>query len=106
MNQFDLNYPQERDFDLNFCQERDFQANKTFLQKIRKGAPKMAGDREKKMAIDQKMGGDGQECLVNNQNRHHARVMSNIGIKTGLNSFRNFPYVTTFSLRSISVFYL
>ncbi len=23
----------------------------------------MAGDREKKMAIDQKMGGDGQECL-------------------------------------------
>ncbi len=34
------------------------------------------------------------------------RYISNIGIKTGLNSFRNFPYVTTFSLRSISVFYL
>jgi hypothetical protein len=28
----------------------------------------------------------------------------NVGIKTGLNSFQNFPYVTTFSLRSISVF--
>ncbi len=32
--------------------------------------------------------------------------ISNVGIKTGLNSFWNFPYVTTFSLRSISVFYL
>jgi hypothetical protein len=32
--------------------------------------------------------------------------ISNIGIKTGLNSFQNFPYVTTFLLRSISVFYL
>ncbi len=29
--------------------------------------------------------------------------ISNVGIKTGLNSFRNFPYVATFSLRSISV---
>ncbi len=34
------------------------------------------------------------------------RYISNLGIKTGLNSFRNFPYVTTFLLRSISVFYL
>ncbi len=34
------------------------------------------------------------------------RNISNVGIKTGLNSFRNFPYVTTFLLRSISVFYL
>ncbi len=34
------------------------------------------------------------------------RYISNVGIKTGLNSFRNFPYITTFSLRSISVFYL
>ncbi len=34
------------------------------------------------------------------------RYISNIGIKTGLNSFRDFPYVTTFLLRSISVFYL
>ncbi len=34
------------------------------------------------------------------------RFIYNVGIKTGLNSFRNFPYVTTFSLRSISVFYL
>jgi hypothetical protein len=32
--------------------------------------------------------------------------ISNVGIKTGLNSFQNFPYVTTFLLRSISVFYL
>ncbi len=32
--------------------------------------------------------------------------ISNVGIKTGLNSFRNFPYVTTFLLRSISIFYL
>ncbi len=32
------------------------------------------------------------------------RYISNVGIKTGLNSFWNFPYVTTFSLRSISVF--
>ncbi len=32
--------------------------------------------------------------------------ISNIGIKTGLNSFRNFPYVSTFLLRSTSVFYL
>ncbi len=48
---------------MNFRQERDFQANETFLQKIQKGAPKMAGDREKKMAIDQKMGGDCQECI-------------------------------------------
>ncbi len=37
---------------------------------------------------------------------HRAPVISNIGIKTELNSFRDFPYVTTFSLRSISVFYL
>ncbi len=34
------------------------------------------------------------------------RYISNIGIKTGLNSFRDFPYVTTFLLRSILVFYL
>ncbi len=34
------------------------------------------------------------------------RYISNVGIKTGLNSFQNFPYVTTFLLRSISVFYL
>jgi hypothetical protein len=34
------------------------------------------------------------------------RYISNVGIKTGLNSFQDFPYVTTFSLRSISVFYL
>ncbi len=34
------------------------------------------------------------------------RYISNIGIKTGLNSFQNFPYVTAFLLRSISVFYL
>jgi hypothetical protein len=58
-----LNIRQERDVDLNFRRERDFQANKTFSQIIWKGAPKMPGDREKKMAIDQKMGGDGQECL-------------------------------------------
>jgi hypothetical protein len=58
-----LNFCQERDFNLNFHQERDFQANKTFSQKVRKGAPKMAGDREKKMVIDQKMGSDSQECL-------------------------------------------
>ncbi len=32
--------------------------------------------------------------------------ISNVGIKTGLNYFQNFPYVTTFLLRSISVFYL
>ncbi len=32
--------------------------------------------------------------------------ISNIGSKTGLNSFQDFPYVTTFLLRSISVFYL
>ncbi len=32
--------------------------------------------------------------------------ISNVGIKTGLNSFWNFSYVTTFLLRSISVFYL
>ncbi len=32
--------------------------------------------------------------------------ISNKGIKTGLNSFQDFPYVTTFLLRSISVFYL
>jgi hypothetical protein len=32
--------------------------------------------------------------------------ISNIGTKTGLNSFWDFPYVTTFLLRSISVFYL
>ncbi len=32
--------------------------------------------------------------------------ISNVGIKTGLNSFQNFPYVTTFLLRFISVFYL
>ncbi len=34
------------------------------------------------------------------------RYISYVGIKTGLNSFQNFPYVITFSLRSISVFYL
>jgi hypothetical protein len=33
------------------------------------------------------------------------RYISNVGIKTGLNSIRNFLYFTTFSLRSISVFY-
>ncbi len=38
--------------------------------------------------------------------RHCAPVISNIGIETGLNSFQDFPYVTTFLLRSISVFYL
>jgi hypothetical protein len=32
------------------------------------------------------------------------RYISNVGIKTGLNSFQNFPYVTTFLMRSISVF--
>jgi hypothetical protein len=32
--------------------------------------------------------------------------ISNVGIKTGLNSFQNFSYVTTFLLRSISVFFL
>ncbi len=58
-----MNFCQERDFDLIFCQERDFQANKSFLQKIRKGAPKMAGDREKKNDNRSKMGGDGLECL-------------------------------------------
>ncbi len=63
MNQFELNFCRERDFDLNFRRERDFQANETFSQKRRKGEPKMAGEREKKMAIDQKMGGDGQECI-------------------------------------------
>jgi hypothetical protein len=57
MNQFKLNFCRERDFDLNFCRERDFQANKTFLQKIRKGAPKMAGDREKKNGDRSKNGG-------------------------------------------------
>ncbi len=34
------------------------------------------------------------------------RYISYVGIRTGLNSFQNFPYVTTFLLRSISVFYL
>ncbi len=34
------------------------------------------------------------------------RYISNIGIKTGLNFFQDFPYVTIFSLRSISVFYI
>ena len=63
MNQFDLNFHQERDFDLNFCQERDFQANKTFSQKRRKGEPKMVGDREEKNGNRSKMGGDGQECI-------------------------------------------
>ncbi len=57
MNQFDLNFCWERDFDLNFCQEKDFQANNTFSQKIRKGAPKMAGDREKKFCDRSKNGG-------------------------------------------------
>jgi hypothetical protein len=35
-------------FDLNFCQDIEFQANETFLQKIRKGKPIMAGERERK----------------------------------------------------------
>ncbi len=34
------------------------------------------------------------------------RYISNVGIKTGLINFQNFPYVTTFLLRSISFFYL
>jgi hypothetical protein len=54
-----MNFCQERDFDLSFCRERDFQANKTFSQKKTERGTKNGGrQREKKMAIDQKMGGD------------------------------------------------